>query len=417
MELKRVVVTGLGALTPLGNSAPQTWQSLCEGRSGISKITLFDAGACRTQIAGEVKDLDVSSELDSREARRLDRYTQLAIMSASEALKDSGLDLTTENRDRIGVIWGSGMGGMMTIERELTDFGKGDGTPRFSPFYIPKSIANMGGANISLHFGLKGISYTTVSACASSSHAIADAFNYVRLGKATVILTGGSDADITFSGMGGFNSMRANSVRNDSPETASRPFSKSRDGFVLSEGAACLVLEEYEHAKARGAQIYAELVGAGMNADAYHTTAPDPEGNGAAKVMQLAMEDAGIEPSQVDYINAHGTSTPLGDIAEMKAILKVWGEDAYRLNISSTKSMTGHMMGAAGAVEALACVMALRDGIVPPTINHAPDDEDEQIDYRLNFTFNKAQHRTLRYALSNTFGFGGHNACILFKHV
>ena len=417
MELKRVVVTGLGALTPLGNSAPKTWQSLCEGRSGISKITLFDAGACRTQIAGEVKDLDVSSELDSREARRLDRYTQLAIMSASEALKDSGLDLTTENRDRIGVIWGSGMGGMMTIERELTDFGKGDGTPRFSPFYIPKSIANMGGANISLHFGLKGISYTTVSACASSSHAIADAFNYVRLGKATVIVTGGSDADITFSGMGGFNSMRANSVRNDSPETASRPFSKSRDGFVLSEGAACLVLEEYEHAIARGAQIYAELVGAGMNADAYHTTAPDPEGNGAAKVMQLAMEDAGIEPSQVDYINAHGTSTPLGDIAEMKAILKVWGEDAYRLNISSTKSMTGHMMGAAGAVEALACVMALRDGIVPPTINHAPDDEDEQIDYRLNFTFNKAQHRTLRYALSNTFGFGGHNACILFKHV
>lgn len=417
MELKRVAVTGLGTLTPLGNNVAETWQAMLDGKSGIGAITLFDSSTCKTHFAGEVKGLDMTAVFDRKQMNRLDRYTRLAILSADEALRNSRLYLEQEDLDTIGVIWGSGMGGMMTIESELTDFGRSNGIPHFSPFYIPKSIANMGGANISLRFGLKGICYTTVSACASSAHAIADAFNYIRLGKATAMVTGGSDADITFSGIAGFNSMHANSVRNDSPETASRPFSKSRDGFVLSEGAACLILEEWEHAVARSATIYAEMVGAGMNADAYHMTAPDPQGTGAAKVMQAAIEDAGITPAEVDYINAHGTSTPLGDIAEVHAIERVWGDDAYRLNISSTKSMTGHMMGAAGAVEALASILALRDGVVPPTINHAQGDEDEQIDNRLNFTFNRAQKRPLRYALSNTFGFGGHNACLLFKHV
>lgn len=416
MELKRVVVTGIGALTPLANTAMGTWEAMKAGKSGIAPITLFDSTACKTHIAGEVKNMDINGVIDRKDANRMDRYSILAIMSSDEALRDSGLDLDKEDKDRIGVIWGTGMGGMMTLENELSAFGRGDGTPRFSPFYIPKAIGNMGGANVSLHFGLKGISYTTVAACASSSQSIADAFNYIRMGKANAILSGGCEAGISFSAIGGFGSMHACSLRNDSPETASRPFSKSRDGFVLSEGAACLVLEEREHALARGAKIYAEVVGAGMNADAYHTTAPEPEGKGAAKVMQLAMEDAGITPAEVDYINAHGTSTPLGDIAEVRAIQRVWGEDAYRLNISSTKSMTGHMMGGAGAVEAMACVMALKEGIVPPTINHEEGDEDEQIDYRLNFTFNKAQKRNLRYALSNTFGFGGHNTCILFKH-
>ena len=417
MELKRVVVTGIGALTPLANSAQGTWEAMKAGKSGIGRITLFDSATCRSHFAGEVKDVDISSVIDRKDANRMDRYTILAIMASDEALKDSRLDLDNEDRDRIGVIWGTGMGGMMTLESELSAFGRGDGTPRFSPFYIPKAIGNMGGANVSLHFGLRGISYTTVAACASSSQSIADAFNYIRMGKATAILAGGCEAGITFSGIGGFGSMHACSLRNDSPETASRPFSKSRDGFVLSEGSACLVLEEMEHALARGAKIYAEMVGAGMNADAYHTTAPEPEGKGAAKAMLLAMEDAGITPAEVDYINAHGTSTPLGDIAEVRAIQRVWGDDACRLNISSTKSMTGHMMGGAGAVEALACVMALKDGVVPPTINHEEGDDDPQIDYRLNFTFNKAQERPLRYALSNTFGFGGHNTCILFKHV
>ena len=417
MELKRVVVTGIGALTPLANSAQGTWEAMKAGKSGIGRITLFDSATCRSHFAGEVKDVDISSVIDRKDANRMDRYTILAIMASDEALKDSRLDLDNEDKDRIGVIWGTGMGGMMTLESELSAFGRGDGTPRFSPFYIPKAIGNMGGANVSLHFGLRGISYTTVAACASSSQSIADAFNYIRMGKATAILAGGCEAGITFSGIGGFGSMHACSLRNDSPETASRPFSKSRDGFVLSEGSACLVLEEREYALARGAKIYAEMVGAGMNADAYHTTAPEPEGKGAAKAMLLAMEDAGITPAEVDYINAHGTSTPLGDIAEVRAIQRVWGDDACRLNISSTKSMTGHMMGGAGAVEALACVMALKDGVVPPTINHEEGDDDPQIDYRLNFTFNKAQERPLRYALSNTFGFGGHNTCILFKHV
>ena len=417
MELKRVAVTGLGTLTPVGNSVSATWQALQEGKSGIGPITLFDSTTCKTHFAGEVKDLDMSRCLDRKDLNRMDRYAQLALIAAQEALTDSRLDLEQEDRDRVGVIWGTGMGGMMTLESELTAFGKGDGIPRFSPFYIPRSIPNMGGANISLRFGLRGISYTTVSACASSALAIADAFNYIRLGKASAILTGGSDAVITFSGIAGFNAMHAISTRNDSPQTASRPFSKSRDGFVLSEGAACLVLEEWDHAVARGATIYAEIVGAGMNNDAYHMTAPDPQGRGAAKVMQQAMQDAGIMPHEVDYINAHGTSTPLGDIAEASAIQSVWGDDAYRLNISSTKSMIGHLLGAAGAVEALVCILALRDGIVPPTINHTEDDEDENLDNRLNFTFNQAQRRDLRYALSNTFGFGGHNASLLFKHV
>ena len=415
MELKRVVVTGLGAVTPLGNDAAATWEAMRDGKSGVDIIRGFDHSACKTHFAGEVKDWDISSMLDRKEARKLDRYAQFAVYSAKQAIADSRLDLETEDRDRMGVIWGSGMGGVLTLEEELMAFGRSDGTPRFNPFYIPKAILNMGAGQISLMFGLRGPSYATASACASSACAIADAFNTVRLGHASVMVTGGSDADITWSGIGGFNSMHAISTRNDSPATASRPFSKSRDGFVLSEGAACLILEEYDHAVARGAHIYAEMTGAGLNADAFHMTAPDPEGNGAAKVMRLAMEDGGVQPADVDYINAHGTSTPLGDIAEMKAILSVWGEDAYRLNISSTKSMTGHMVGASGAIEALATVMALHDGIVPPTINHEEDDIDENIDYRLNFTFNRAQQRVLRYALSNTFGFGGHNVSLLFK--
>ena len=415
MELKRVVITGLGAISPLGNDVSANWSAMKAGKSGIDTITRFDHSACKTHFAGEVKDWDISSMLDRKEARKLDRYSQFAVYTAKQAFEDSRLDLEAEDKDRIGVIWGSGMGGILTLEEELMAFGKGDGTPRFNPFYIPKAILNMGAGQISLMFGLRGPSFATASACASSACAIADAYNIIRLGKADVMVTGGSDADITWSGIGGFNSMHAISTRNDSPATASRPFSKSRDGFVLSEGGACLILEEYEHAVARGAHIYAEMSGAGLNADAFHLTAPDPEGNGAAKVMKLAMEDGGVQPADVDYINTHGTSTPLGDIAEIKAIQRVWGEDAYRLNISSTKSMTGHLVGASGAIEAVATVMALYDGIVPPTINHEDDDCDENIDYRLNFTFNRAQQRSLRYALSNTFGFGGHNVSLLFK--
>lgn len=415
MELKRVVVTGMGALTPVGNDIQSMWSAMLEGKSGAADITAFDSTLYKTHFACEVKGFDPSALLDRKEARKLDRFAQFAVWTAKQALLDSGLDLEKENVERIGSVWASGMGGLTSMEVECMDYGRGDGTPRFSPFYIPKAIINMGAGHISLMLGLKGINFGVASACSSSGHAIAQAFDAIRLGRADVIFTGGSDADVTYSGIGGFNSMHAISTRNDSPATASRPFSKSRDGFVLGEGAACLVLEEYEHAVRRGATIYAEMVGAGMNADAHHMTAPDPEGRGAARVMMEAMQDAGVTPDQVDYINAHGTSTPLGDICEMKAILSVWGEDAYRLNISSTKSMTGHMMGATGAVEAAATVMALKDGIVPPTINHAEDDEDENIDYRLNFTFNKAQKRDLRYALSNTFGFGGQNACLLFK--
>ncbi|MCQ2340403.1 MAG: beta-ketoacyl-ACP synthase II [Paludibacteraceae bacterium] len=415
MELHRVVVTGMGVLTPIGNDVDSMWEAMKQGKSGAADITAFDTSLFKTHFACEVKGFNVDELLDRKEARKMDRFSQFAVWTAKQALMDSGLDLDKENRERIGSIWASGMGGLTSLEVDCMDYAKGDGTPRFSPFYIPKAIINMGAGHISLVLGLKGINYGVASACSSSGHAIASAFDAIRLGRADVIFSGGSDADVTYSGIGGFNSMHALSTRNDSPATASRPFSKSRDGFVLGEGAACLILEEYEHAIKRGAKIYAELVGAGMNADAHHMTAPDPEGLGAARVMMEAINDAGITPDQVDYINTHGTSTPLGDICEIKAIQNVWGEDAYRLNISSTKSMTGHMMGATGAVEAAATVLALRDGIVPPTINHEEGDEDENIDYRLNFTFNKAQKRDLRFALSNTFGFGGQNACLLFK--
>lgn len=415
MELHRVVVTGMGVLTPIGNDVDSMWEAMKQGKSGAADITAFDTSLFKTHFACEVKGFNPDELLDRKEARKMDRFSQFAVWTAKQALEDSGLDLDKENRERIGSIWASGMGGLTSLEVDCMDYAKGDGTPRFSPFYIPKAIINMGAGHISLVLGLKGINYGVASACSSSGHAIASAFDAIRLGRADIIFSGGSDADVTYSGIGGFNSMHALSTRNDSPATASRPFSKSRDGFVLGEGAACLILEEYEHAIKRGAKIYAELVGAGMNADAHHMTAPDPEGLGAARVMMEAINDAGITPDQVDYINTHGTSTPLGDICEIKAIQNVWGEDAYRLNISSTKSMTGHMMGATGAVEAAATVLALRDGIVPPTINHEEGDEDENIDYRLNFTFNKAQKRDLRYALSNTFGFGGQNACLLFK--
>jgi len=415
MELKRVVVTGMGVLSPVGNDVNAMWEAMKAGKSGAADITAFDSSLYKTHFACEVKGFDPSTLIDRKEARKMDRFAQFAVWTAKQALDDSGLNLEEENCERIGSIWASGMGGLISMEGEMAAYATGDGTPRFSPFYIPKAIINMGAGHISLMLGLKGINYGVASACSSSGHAIAAAFDAIRLGRADIIFTGGSDADITYSGIGGFNSMHALSTRNDSPATASRPFSKSRDGFVLGEGSGCLILEELEHAQKRGAKIYAELVGAGMNADAHHMTAPDPEGQGAARVMREAMQDAGITPDQVDYINTHGTSTPLGDVCELKAIQSVWGEDAYRLNLSATKSMTGHMMGATGAVEAVVTVMALKDGIVPPTINHEEGDEDEQIDYRLNFTFNQSQKRDLRYALSNTFGFGGQNACLLFK--
>ncbi len=415
MELKRVVVTGIGALTPIGNTAPEFWDALVAGKSGVGNITQFDASRCKTHFAAEVKGFDASSLFDRKEIRKYDRYAQFSVWVAKEAVQDSGLNLDTENRERIGVIWGSGMGGLKTFENEWGEFSRGDGTPYFSPFYIPKVILSIGAGNISLHLGLKGQSYAVSSACSSSSHAIAQAFDQLRLGHADILLTGGADADITYSGIGGFNAMHALSTRNDSPETACRPFSASRDGFVLGEGAGCLVLEELEHAKARGAKIYAEIVGQGMTSDAFHITAPDPEGDGARRVMEMAIADAGVRPDDIDYINTHGTSTPLGDLAELKAIKAVFGEHAAKLNIDSTKSMTGHLVGATGAVEAIASVLALHHGIVPPTINHDPADEDPNIDYSWNFTFGQAQHRAIRYALSNTFGFGGHNACLAFK--
>lgn len=415
MELKRVVITGLGAVTPVGNDVAAMWQSMVAGKSGVGPITQFDASLFRTQIAAEVKDFDPSSLLDKKESRRLDRYAQLTLVSADEALRDSGLDLPHENLDRIGVIWGSGMGGLQTFEDETSEYARGNGTPHFNPFYIPKVILSIGAGHISLRYGLRGQSFSVSSACASSTHAIIQAFDQIRLGHADVLVTGGADADVSRLGIGGFNAMHALSTRNDSPETASRPFSASRDGFVLGEGAGCLILEELEHAKARGAKIYAEVAGSGMTSDAYHLTAPDPDGRGAQQVMRMAIEDAGIAPDDIDYINTHGTSTPLGDIAELKAIKSVFGEHAYRMNIDSTKSMTGHLLGATGAVEAIACVLALRDGVVPPTINHAEGDDDEAIDYRMNLTFNTAQYRKLRYALTNTFGFGGHNATLILK--
>lgn len=415
MQLRRVVITGLGALTPVGNSAPETWASLIQGKSGIAPITSFDASLFKTQFAGEVKDFNPENVIDRKEARKMDRYSQFSLSVADEALRDSGLDLEKEDRSRVGVIWGSGMGGLQTMESEIIDFAKGDSVPRFNPFMIPKAIPSMAAGMISIRFGLGGPSFSVSTACSSSSHAVGSAFDQIRLGHADVLLTGGADADVSITGIGGFNSLHALSTRNESPETASRPFSKSRDGFVLGEGAACLILEEYEHAKARGAKIYAEMVGEGMTSDAYHMTAPDPDGKGAERVMRLAIRDAGLNPQDIDYINTHGTSTPLGDVTELMAIKRVFGDHVYDMNLDSTKSMTGHLIGATGAVEAIACIMALKDGIIPPTINHDPEDVDEQIDYRINFTFDKAQKRDIKYALSNTFGFGGHNACLIFK--
>lgn len=415
MQLKRVVITGLGALTPLGNTAAETWRAMVAGVSGIAPITSFDATQFKTHFAGEVKDFNPETVIDRKEARHMDRYAQFSVCVADEALRDSGLNLDQEDRSRVGVIWGSGMGGLQSSEEDIMAFAEGNRVPRFNPFMIPKAIPSIAAGHISILYGLGGPSFSVSTACSSSSHAVASAFDQIRLGHADVLLTGGADADVTYTGIGGFNAMHALSTRNDSPQTASRPFSKSRDGFVLGEGAACLVLEEYEHAIARGAKIYAEMIGVGMTSDAYHMTAPEPDGKGAERVMRLAIQDAGLQPSDIDYINTHGTSTPMGDITELKAIKRVFGEHVYDMNLDSTKSMTGHMIGATGAVEALSCVMALKEGIIPPTINHDPDDVDEEIDYRINFTFGKAQKRDINYALSNTFGFGGHNACLVFK--
>ena len=414
MELKRVVVTGLGAITPIGNTAPETWAALLNGVSGAGPITQFDASKFKTQFACEVKGFDASKHFDRKEARKYDRYAQLALVSATEAIEDAALDLEKEDLNRIGVIFAAGIGGIRSFEDEVRDYNEERG-PRFHPFFIPKIIADIAAGHISIKYGFRGPNFATVSACASSTNAIADAFNYIRLGKANVIVAGGAEAAVAIVGVGGFNAMNALSTRNDSPQTASRPFSGSRDGFVLGEGAAGLVLEEMEHAVARGAKIYAEVVGSGLSADAYHLTASHPEGLGAILVMQNALEDAGLTPDAIDYINVHGTSTPIGDISEVRAIKQVFGDHAYELNISSTKSMTGHLLGAAGAVEALASVLAVKNDIVPPTINHAEGDDDPEIDYKLNFTFNKAQKRTVRAALSNTFGFGGHNASVIVK--
>ncbi len=417
MELKRVVVTGLGVISPLGNTLAETWEGLINGRSGAGPITQFDASKFKTQIACEVKNFDPSLYMDRKEARKCDRYSLLAIGAAKQAVADAAMDLDHEDKNRIGVIFAAGIGGIKTFEEEVMGYVKTKDTigPKFNPFFIPKMIADIAAGHISMIYGFHGPNFATVSACASSTNAIADAFNYIRLGKANAIVTGGAEAAISVAGVGGFNSMNALSTRNDSPETASRPFSASRDGFVMGEGAACLVLEEMEHALARGAKIYAEVVGAGMSADAYHLTATHPEGLGARLVMWNALEDAGMKPEDIDYINVHGTSTPVGDIPEAKAIKEVFGEHAYKLNISSTKSMTGHLLGAAGALETIVCVKAVEEDIVPPTINHAEGDEDPEIDYKLNFTFNKAQKRTVNAALSNTFGFGGHNASVIVK--
>ena len=416
MELKRVVVTGLGAVTPLGNNTEDTWNNLVAGVSGAAPITLFDASQFKTQFACEVKNLKVNDYIDRKEARKMDRYAQLAIISAMQAIQDSGMNLEEIDKNRVGVIYGVGIGGIKTFEEEVGYWAQHqENGPKFNPFFIPKMIADIASGHISIMYGFHGPNYTTTSACASSTNALADAFNLIRLGKANVIVSGGAEAPITASGVGGFNAMHALSTRNDDPEHASRPFSASRDGFIMGEGSGCLILEELEHAKARGAKIYAEMVGAGMSADAHHITASHPEGLGARLVMENALEDAGMKPEDIDYINVHGTSTHVGDISEAKAIKQVFGDAAYKLNISSTKSMTGHLLGAAGAVEALASVLAVKNDIVPPTINHEDDDRDPEIDYDLNYTFNKAQKREVRAALSNTFGFGGHNACVIFK--
>ena len=416
MELKRVVVTGLGAVTPLGNNPEETWKAMLEGKSGAGPITKFDTTNFKTKFACEVKDLNVNDYIDRKEARKLDRYTQLALVSAIQGVEDCGIDLEKADKNRIGVVYGVGIGGIKTFEEEISYYAlhREDG-PKFNPFFIPKMIADIASGHTSIRFGFHGPNFTTTSACASSTNAIGAAFNLIRLGKADMIISGGAEAAITESGVGGFNAMHALSTRNDDAEHASRPFSASRDGFVMGEGAGCLVLEELEHAKARGAKIYAELVGEGESADAHHITASHPEGLGAHLVMQAALDDAGLKPEDIDYINVHGTSTPVGDVSEVKAIAQLFGESAFKLNISSTKSMTGHLLGAAGAVEAMACVLCVQNDIIPPTINHEEEDKDEEIDYNLNFTFNKAQKREVRAALSNTFGFGGHNACVIFK--
>lgn len=415
MKNRRVVITGLGAITPIGNNIQEYWKGLYEGISGANLITHFDASKFKTQFACEVKNFDVNEFIDKKEARKMDKFAQYAIVSSDEAIKDSGLDLDKENKDRIGVIWGAGIGGLITFQEEVLTFGKGDGTPRFNPFFIPKMIADIAPGMISIRHGLRGPNFATVSACASSANALIDALNYIRLGHADVIISGGSEAAVIEAGIGGFNALHALSTRNDNYLTASRPFDLNRDGFVLGEGAGALVLEEYEHAKARGAKIYCEFVGGGLSADAHHLTAPHPEGLGAKNVMLNCLRDAGLSPEDVDVINLHGTSTPLGDIAETKAVKDVFGEHAYNINLNSTKSMTGHLLGAAGAVEAIASVLAITNGIVPPTINF--ETPDENIDQKLNFTFNKAQKRDIKVAMSNTFGFGGHNACVVFKKI
>jgi 3-oxoacyl-[acyl-carrier-protein] synthase II len=415
MTLKRVVVTGLGALTPIGNTIPEYWEGLKAGKSGAAPITRFDPTLFKTKFACEVKNFDVTNFMEKKDARKLDPFAQYAMVAADEAIKDSNLPLAEINLDRVGVIWGSGIGGLLTFQEEVKSYTKGDGTPRFNPFFIPKMIPDLSAGHISIKYGFRGPNFVTVSACASSTNSIYDSYTYIRLGKADVIVSGGSEAAVCEAGIGGFNALKALSERNDSPETASRPYDKDRDGFVLGEGAGALVLEEYEHAVKRGARIYGEIMGGGMSADAYHITAPHPEGAGITRVMIDALEEAGISGNEVDYVNTHGTSTPLGDIGEIKAIQKVFGEHAYKLNISSTKSMTGHLLGAAGAIEAIACLLSMKHSIVPPTINHFNDDPD--LDPKLNLTFNKAQNREIKIALSNTFGFGGHNFSILLKKI
>ena len=413
MNLKRVVVTGLGALTPIGNTVEAYWEGLIAGKSGSAPITYFDTEKFKTKFACELKGFDPLNFFERKEARKLDRFAQYALVASDEAIADAGLELDHLDKFRVGVIWGAGIGGLETFQNEVMNFAQGDGTPRFNPFFIPKMIADIAPGNISIKHGFMGPNYTTVSACASSANAIIDALNYIRLGYCDVVVTGGSEAAVTIAGMGGFNALQALSTRNDSPETASRPFDATRDGFVLGEGGGALILEEYEHAIARGAKIYAEVAGGGLSSDAYHMTAPHPDGIGVVRVMENCLKDAGVTPEEVDAINTHGTSTPLGDVAELKAITKVFGEHAPKININSTKSMTGHLLGAAGAIEAISSILSMKYGIVPPTINH--EVIDENIDPRLNLTLNKAQKREVRVAMSNTFGFGGHNACVLFK--
>ncbi|NAY91804.1 beta-ketoacyl-ACP synthase II [Muricauda sp. JGD-17] len=415
MQLKRVVVTGMGALTPIGNNLEAYWEGLRNGKSGSAPITYFDTEKFKTKFACELKGYDPGDFFDRKEARKLDRFAQYALVSSDEAIADAGLDLESVDKFRVGVVWGAGIGGLETFQNEMIGYAQGDGTPRFNPFFIPKMIADIAPGNISIKHGFMGPNYTTVSACASSANALIDALNYIRLGHCDVIVTGGSEAAVTIAGMGGFNAMHALSTRNDSPETASRPFDATRDGFVLGEGAGALILEEYEHAKARGAKIYAEVAGGGLSSDAYHMTAPHPDGIGVVKVMENCLENAGMKPEDIDAINTHGTSTPLGDVAELKAISRVFGKHATNININSTKSMTGHLLGAAGAIEAIASILAMHHNVVPPTINHSV--VDEEIDSSLNLTLNKAQEREVNVAMSNTFGFGGHNACILFKKI